>query len=555
MTDARVGPLGQAAGRATGGRPERGLLRRWTVARALLLLPGLAYLLVLLYHGLTVALFPYDLDYGEGYVLNDALRLLRGEPLYGDIIRFPMVRSPYPPLVPAITAPLLALLGPGFLPGRLLGLAAALATAGLVFLGVRRATDRPLLGALAASVYLGSPHLYQWAAFQRVDTVAVLGALGATLLATEARTARRAALAGALAALALLSKQTMVAAPAAIGLWLLVARPRLLPAFLAALAAPLALFGGGLLLLSAGRFADHVLLGNAANPFHPNRLLRFQLEFWALHLVVGGVALGWSLAQLPNLRSYRPPRQVAGAEPGTAPARDADRLLALYALAAFAVSLSVGNAGSSVNYFLEFLPAACLAAGAAAGAFLGRRSRPTDWAFLLALAGLQLALLFHVPNRAGVWVSYLPPHGDTPVAADWAVGARLDELVRMTAGDVLLEPAGFAARNGRAVLVQPIDLRAEQVRGRWRPDDLVAAIAARRFGLIVLSYRLLPAEALAAIERHYVLVEELRGPGGLPYRIYRPGATVPIVDPERPAGRPRAAGADHALRTVRREAR
>src|SRR5262249_22011606 len=57
---------------------------------------------VLAYHLAHVITFPYDLDYGEGYVLNDAIRLQAGQLPYGDIQQFPMVRSPYPPIFPLI---------------------------------------------------------------------------------------------------------------------------------------------------------------------------------------------------------------------------------------------------------------------------------------------------------------------------------------------------------------------------------------------------------------------------------------------------------------------
>src|SRR5207302_587582 len=75
---------------------------------------------VLLYHlGVQLA-FPYDLNYGEGYVLNDAVRLAHGEPLYVDLQQFPMVRSPYPPLYPLVWSALVPFTGPVFWPGRAL---------------------------------------------------------------------------------------------------------------------------------------------------------------------------------------------------------------------------------------------------------------------------------------------------------------------------------------------------------------------------------------------------------------------------------------------------
>jgi hypothetical protein len=82
-------------------------------------------------------------------------------------------------------------------------------------------------------------------------------------------------------------------------------------------------------------------------------------------------------------------------------------------------------------------------------------------------AALQLALLVHWPNSFGT--SYLADAalGRPPTSGDVQAGARVDAVVRSTAGEVIAEPAGFAVRNGRTVAIQPIDLRAEELRGRW----------------------------------------------------------------------------------------
>src|SRR5260221_11568861 len=82
-------------------RPSRRSQRAVSTHRALLVAIALLAALhagVLAYHlGVTLA-FPYDLNYGEGYVLNDAARLSRGESLYVDLQQFPMVGSPSLPL-------------------------------------------------------------------------------------------------------------------------------------------------------------------------------------------------------------------------------------------------------------------------------------------------------------------------------------------------------------------------------------------------------------------------------------------------------------------------
>src|SRR5262245_45995536 len=60
------------------------------------------YVVVLVYHALSIAFFPYDINYGEGYLVNDAIRLVHGQLPWGDVQRFPMVRSPYPPVFLAV---------------------------------------------------------------------------------------------------------------------------------------------------------------------------------------------------------------------------------------------------------------------------------------------------------------------------------------------------------------------------------------------------------------------------------------------------------------------
>ncbi|MDQ6672051.1 MAG: hypothetical protein M3069_15135, partial [Chloroflexota bacterium] len=96
------------------------------IPRALrVVLAGLvaAHVGVLAYHLALTVTFPYDLNYGEGYVLFDAVRFSRGEPVYVDLQQFPMVRSPYPPLFPLVWSAVIPVTGPVFWPGRALSVA------------------------------------------------------------------------------------------------------------------------------------------------------------------------------------------------------------------------------------------------------------------------------------------------------------------------------------------------------------------------------------------------------------------------------------------------
>src|ERR1700694_918672 len=89
-------PGSLSVGRRTGlPRTSRVIHRGLLIVVALLVALQVG---VLAYHLALTLAFPYDLNYGEGYVLFDAVRFSRGEPVYVDLQLVPMVRSPYPPL-------------------------------------------------------------------------------------------------------------------------------------------------------------------------------------------------------------------------------------------------------------------------------------------------------------------------------------------------------------------------------------------------------------------------------------------------------------------------
>src|SRR5204863_9580588 len=125
------------------------------------------------------------------------------------------------------------------------------------------------------------------------------------------------------------------------------------------------------------------------------------------------------------------------------------------------------------------------------------------------------------PNSFGT--SYLGESalGHTPTAADAAIGAHLDSVVHSASAEVIAEPAGFALRNGRPVYLQPIDLRAEQLQGRWRSEPLTSALASGRFSDVITAYNLLPMDAERTIAAYFTVTETLRSPDGLTFRVYR----------------------------------
>src|SRR5512137_1658919 len=92
--------------------------------------------------GARVIRFPYPMDYGEGPLLEQTLRLGRLESLYrADLTAPPYTVSNYPPVYPLMLSPLGRLWGPAFWYGRLLSwlsVVVAAAFVGLILCALTR---------------------------------------------------------------------------------------------------------------------------------------------------------------------------------------------------------------------------------------------------------------------------------------------------------------------------------------------------------------------------------------------------------------------------------
>jgi hypothetical protein len=324
--------------------------------------------------------------------------------------------------------------------------------------------------------------------------LALLLAVGGVVAAQWLGGWRGVLLAAGLCGLALWTKQTTVTATLAVALSLTLRSWRRGAVFACLVGIPSLAAVLLLNLATQGQFGRHVLSGNASNPVEPVRSVVFVGTLLVLYLPAVAAGLWW-------LR-----RALTGApSPVT-----------LYLPIALLAAFSAGNGGSSVNYLIEPVVALALIAPFA------WRGVPAAAALAAPLfAAMQLAVLVHWPNSFGTTYLAESALGRTPTAIDAAVGARLDELVRAEPGELIAEPAGFAVRNGRPVYLQPIDLRAEQLQGRWRPEPLVAALSSGRFTTILGAYNLFPLDAQHAIESRFSVAETLTSPDGLTFTVYR----------------------------------
>ncbi|HEX8968837.1 MAG TPA: hypothetical protein VF937_13205, partial [Chloroflexota bacterium] len=403
-------------------------------------------------------------------------------------------RSPYPPLFPLIWSALVPLSGPALWPGRALSVLSLVGLVGLVAWNAARVRAGIWPAVAVVGLVAGSPFVYQWAGYARVDLLALMLAVGGIVAAQWLDGRRGLVLAAILCTLAVWTKQTTATAALAVGLALMLRSWRRGVAFATLVGLPSLAVGMALNAGSSGEFVRHVILGNASNPILPLRAIVYVGTFAVLDLLALAAGVWWL-------------RRALGRRPSP---------IALYLPIALVATFSAGNGGSSVNYLIEPVVALALVL-------------PFAWKALppaSALAGplfavAQLAMLVHWPNAFGTEFLAESAIGRTPTGGDVVIGAHLDDLVNAESGAVIAEPAGFAVRNARPVFVQPIDLRAEQLHGRWQSEPLTTALSTGRFPLVITAYNLFPADAERAIAEHFELTESLPSPDGLRFDVYR----------------------------------
>jgi hypothetical protein len=192
---------------------------------------------------------PYELQFGEATSYDHTSRILRGEPLYQPLDRAPFTVALYTPLYYWLAAGLRVLFGPGFPPGRTLTFLAGLAAASLLGYiaasqarnrwagGLRRAflpLARSAVGlppadlffpddiarTLWSNVFADLDAAYPSLPLYKEDVLGLALSLGAVATIIGGTSRMRLLLGGLLAALAILTKQTFVAASLAGVVWI-----------------------------------------------------------------------------------------------------------------------------------------------------------------------------------------------------------------------------------------------------------------------------------------------------------------------------------------------
>ena len=438
---------------------------------------------------------PFSPDYGEGQVLALIQRMVRDGTFFGDVQRYPMVLSNYPPVFMLLNVPGFRLFGPSLLQPRLISLLATFALAAFLFALLRRRTGNPWMAASFALLFFAPWFVQTWAATARIDMPAQMFSM-AGLYAFDRLGARggfRRTLPFLLFGLGFYTRQTTLVAPAAVLGSLLLEPPRRrdFPRALAAFAGPVLGVLLAMTVATRGQAWLHLFPYAAVADYDLAHMTRQYGEFLVLAsplllLVLAGLVLQpRALLRGPNL-------------PFT-----------LFWLLSLAGLSTIAKEGAAQNYFIEPYLATLLLAAIALGVLVEER----PLARRLWPAGVLLAAAATFVDPAQ---TRLPQAIRAPERAQAFIA--LDAAVRATEGPILSENMSVLVVNGRRTWVDPWAVMLLGKKGLWDPALLVGDCRRGMFALVVTEWRLREIPGVSeCLDEAYEPWKDLG-----PYQLFRP---------------------------------
>jgi hypothetical protein len=432
------------------------------------------YALFFVYRVGAMLLFPYPWEYGEGTVFYEASRLsedgFRPYSLYLSNAQFPYEISNYSPMHYYLSAIIMLFTGTRSILGvRLVSVLGCIGIGLVIYYLTRREEmakgqyGSRYLALAAALTPFAIEAFYHWGMLAKPDALGLAFTLAGAGLTWRTRgqpeKVRLYLLAGLCCVLGLYSKQSFVAAPVAIIIWLGLRRQwRGLGIFLAVMAG----LGGSIALFfqitTSGNFYKHVVSYNNGQESNFDILAGGLRYFLLTHLI------------LISLLVWRVVDQFRKRNEGL------DFWL-IYFLAAFAVSFTVIKVGSAINYYMESLALLAmlgwwqigkLLAHPAARQVIGSRIKISLGGLLLLYMALQLLALRHIPV---IYDGNL-----TPAPNEWQQAQQVSNAVKELGqqGTIFPEESGYLALHGlKSEIDDPFAFGQLQHNGQWDDHELI----------------------------------------------------------------------------------
>lgn len=424
--------------------------------------------------------FPYQIDYGEAPLLEQAIRLQRGETLADIYVipqTYPFRTTNYPPLFFAIFALFVNPDAPTYTAGRLLAILAALVVAGNIFLLIHKTTRNRQAALVGMLIFLIMPSVVIWFSFVRIDFLAMaLSLTGLTLLVYWPNSKKAFLLAIILMVLATYTRQTYVfSAPLAgfVYLWSIKQKRRAF--FFAA-----AIGSTGLLLLllltyiTGGGFWFHVGYIYLGSTFLTDWYELLNIGLSVIDLL-GPLCVILAIVYLKQ--------------------ENRESFLVAYACGSLIAIVGLAKPGASVNYLLEM----CAAVSVMVGIIFGRALETTKVEEVSISNSRRNAIFLFIRRHAVILLLIvqviifglyngeyvIDTHTENDIKQ--ATYKVLDQQVKAANGFVLTDDGmGLLVEQGYPILFQPFDFSQMARRGLWDQTSFLRDIESGKFDLVII---------------------------------------------------------------------
>lgn len=417
--------------------------------------------------------FPYPLDYGEGAVLDQTLRLASGEAIYRSSVASP----PYtitndPPLYMLLQVPFVRIFGPAFWYGRALSILSLFLAA--IFLGL---TVFQLSGDRMASVIGGLllftiPYFLNLSVLDRVDTLGLALSWGGLYIIVRWPDRGWGLVgAGLLFTAAIFTQRTYIlAAPATALIWLFRSRRiRQAVGLLVGTGGACLILFLGINALTRGGFFFNIITANI-NTWNFQIILAKLIEISIHSFFLVLIALTFFIGERMD-----------------APTRTWPFVLA-YLIAALLATILIGKSGPGDNGLLELAAALCLVCGAAIAWIKNNWARTA----LLVFLAMQVSYFMTWTNA-----DYLPKFVDK--FQDKAEIGQLASLIQRTNDPILVdEYMGLLPLSGRRLYYQPFEFYQLARAGVWDPNQLIGDVIRQKFSTLLIYF---PSDVYVTLSR------------------------------------------------------
>lgn len=473
----------------------------------------------------------YQVDYGEGPLFNQEVLLYHGINIYRPDTAPPFIVGNYPPVFPLVASLFMRHYGLTFTAGRLVSSLAIMGSAIVAGLIVLQATRQVLAAFIAGGLLPTFVGIYSWGPFNRVDSLALFWSLCTVLIVLRYAGTRKVWWAVPLAVLTVYTRQSLVDGVFAAYLYLLLRDwKRGVAVGLATLATIGAVFWG-LQVWSHGAFYINAVVDNE-NAWNWGGTLG-NWHDWMGHGGKFVFRLG-----------------LAGAAAGLI--GTGGILWPVWLAAATAVFATIGNTGSSINYFFPIYAASAVCLGIFIGGYrrFFRRAPFVLWPLELLLPAMLFLFIHGQPAR---WATHVPlVQRSSALVGSYTLqraqvahtGKRGDISPRNSGNEQMIRflrgvqgpvlsldfPSAVQVQAGHEMQWQPFELGTVHDDHHWDGQAFVQSINDRYYAVIFFHkltgvqnyvHGSLASQIMLAVEMNYTQTDSVAG-----YQIWRPVATA-----------------------------